>query len=193
VLLSADAVSAAPWPLPAGPWREGLHALARARLVFVTRKTAGAETAGALASHVARHTKMANPGIVHIAPGDIVRWGTSERAALSSFAGRAVFAVSAIGDPAAFEGQLRNAALRIEAARYPDHHAFTEAHVESLMARAGRADAVVSTLKDAVKLGPLWPRTAPPLWYLSQHVIIERGQESLAALIAELVALRRIG
>ena len=38
-----------------------------------------------------------------------------------------------------------------------------------------RSDWLVCTLKDAVKLGPRWPRLAPPLWYVSQHVMVERG------------------
>ena len=46
---------------------------------------------------------------------------------------------------------------------------------------------VVCTLKDAVKLGPLWPRLAPPLWYVSQQVMVERGVGGLEHILDELV------
>jgi tetraacyldisaccharide 4'-kinase len=60
-----------------------------------------------------------------------------------------------------------------------------------LAQRAVSADLVVCTLKDAIKLGPVWPHEAIPLWYLSQRVAVERGAEFLAALMAELLAARR--
>ncbi len=40
---------------------------------------------------------------------------------------------------------------------------------------------VVCTLKDAVTLGHLWPREAPPIWYVSQRVELERGADRLYA------------
>ena len=59
------------------------------------------------------------------------------------------------------------------------------------LARRGRAaDLVVCTLKDAVKLGPLWPREAAPLWYVSQRVTIERGWEELDRVLEAVLAAR---
>ena len=51
-------------------------------------------------------------------------------------------------------------------------------------------DLVVCTLKDAVKLAPRWPRLAPPLWYVSQHVIVERGVGGLERVLDDLVRVR---
>jgi tetraacyldisaccharide 4'-kinase len=53
LLISADGANAAPWTLPAGPWRESWSGIRRADLVIVTRKRADPETASRLASHVA--------------------------------------------------------------------------------------------------------------------------------------------
>src|SRR5207244_6464201 len=53
-VVSAESAAASPWPLPAGPWREGLDALGRADLIVVTRKRASAEAAGALADQLGR-------------------------------------------------------------------------------------------------------------------------------------------
>src|SRR5690242_4446166 len=52
VVVSAESAAASPWPLPAGPWREGRDALKRADLIVVTRKAASAEAAAALAEQL---------------------------------------------------------------------------------------------------------------------------------------------
>ena len=46
---------------------------------------------------------------------------------------------------------------------------------------------IVCTLKDAVKLGPLWSTPDATLWYLTQDVILERGHEALTRSITALV------
>jgi tetraacyldisaccharide 4'-kinase len=78
----------------------------------------------------------------------------------------------------------------VEAAAFPDHHAYAESDVARLLRRAGRVDRVVCTLKDAVKLGPRWPRHAPALWYVSQRVTVERGESVLEDLLGRLLTAR---
>jgi tetraacyldisaccharide 4'-kinase len=50
---------------------------------------------------------------------------------------------------------------------------------------------VVCTLKDAVKLEALWPRAAPPLWYVSQRLTIEGGEVAYLAAIRQVLDARR--
>jgi tetraacyldisaccharide 4'-kinase len=109
---------------------------------------------------------------------------------VSALAGERVLAIAAIGAPEAFVTQLAMAGARVDAALYPDHHPFVRNDVAVLARRAQTVDRVVCTLKDAVKLGPLWPPFAPTLWYVSQRVDVERGAEALDALIARLLAAR---
>jgi tetraacyldisaccharide 4'-kinase len=52
-LVSAETSRAVPWRLPAGPWREGFGALARADGLIITRKRADAGTAQQLAAQLA--------------------------------------------------------------------------------------------------------------------------------------------
>src|SRR5215472_1325094 len=54
VLVSADAWPDVRWPLPSGPWRESLHALRRADLVLITRKSASSATVDAARDAVRR-------------------------------------------------------------------------------------------------------------------------------------------
>jgi tetraacyldisaccharide 4'-kinase len=73
---------------------------------------------------------------------------------------------------------------------FPDHHPFTPAEVATLAAEFDRADVVLCTLKDAVKLAPAWPRLAPSLWYVSQQVMVERGVGGLERVLDDLVRVR---
>jgi len=177
--------------LPAGPLREPIAALRRAHAIVVTRKSASAAEAEALASRLAQRIPSATVVIASLAAADLVRVGGTERQAASAVRGQEVLAVSAIGLPAAFEGQLSALGARVRSAAYADHHAFTDADVASIMARGGQAERVVCTLKDAVKLEGRWPRQAPPLWYLSQAVTIERGAGEFDRLLARSVPVRR--
>jgi tetraacyldisaccharide 4'-kinase len=99
-------------------------------------------------------------------------------------AGASVLAISAIGDARAFESQLRSLGAQVDAAAFPDHHAFSADDAALLARRAQGATMAVCTLKDAVKLAPVWPRQAPPLWYLSQRVSVEAGAGALDGLVA---------
>jgi tetraacyldisaccharide 4'-kinase len=108
---------------------------------------------------------------------------------LTTVAGRAVHAVLSIADPHAFVRQLEELGAVVSARIFPDHHAFTAAETESLATGFGPDDLVVCTLKDAVKLAPLWPRVAPPLWYVSQQVMVERGVGGLERIVDDLARL----
>lgn len=171
--------------LPAGPLREPAGALRRAHGLLVTRKASTIEEA----EEVARRWAAAAPGlptaVLHLRPGPL-RSAQGAPAEGPALAGRRLLAISAIGDPGAFEAQLRAGGAEIEGAAYPDHHPFSDAEVSALAARAARSELAVCTLKDAVKLAPRWPRQAPPLWYLSQAVIVERGERLLAGLLDRL-------
>jgi tetraacyldisaccharide 4'-kinase len=174
--------------LPAGPLREGPRALRRATAVIVTRKSATVAEAEAAAAAWTGFAGAPPVAIVALRPAELVpvHFADGPAQALSVLAGTRVLAVSAIGNPAAFERQLQALGATVTSAAFPDHHAFSEQDGAHLASQAGAVDRVVCTLKDAVKLASLWPRGAAPLWYLSQAVEVERG----GALIRD--ALRRL-
>lgn len=175
--------------LPAGPLREGRRALRRATLVIVTRKSASLADAEGVA---ARWTGFAGaPGacVVALTPGPLhdVRDPAADTLAPAALAGRSVLAISAVGAPSAFAAQLGALGAVVTQATFPDHYAFDARDAAALAARAASVDVAVCTLKDAVKLGPLWPRMAPRLWYLSQAVVVERGAVPLHEALDRLV------
>ena len=183
VILAAD-LAGPVRPLPAGPWREPLTALARASLILVTRKSASSVRARELLLHARRFAPAAGSALVHLAADRLVDWSSGEAAALDSVRDRRIVAAAGIGDPYAFASQLADAGAQVELAAERDHHAYTAAEAVDLARRAERVGMVVCTLKDAVKLGPVWPRAAPPLWYLSQRVVVESGAADLDGMIA---------
>jgi tetraacyldisaccharide 4'-kinase len=192
VLLSADRWPADPRRLlPAGQWREPLGALRRASLAVVTCKAAS----DAAVAAVVRACGEAAPGlpvaVALLRPGELrTLASTARRRALASLRGQRVLAVAAVGDPSSFVRQLAAAGAAVDARRFPDHHAFTSREVATLAADAARADAVVCTLKDAVKLDPRWPRAAPTLWYVSQAVELRQGEAEVDRLLDRLLAAR---
>jgi tetraacyldisaccharide 4'-kinase len=190
VLVSAERVSRTTHVLPAGPLREPPAALGRADLAIVTRKTATLERAVAVAERIesAAHTPAA---IVHLTPDSLVDAHEGTRRALEHLRGARVVAVAGVGEPEAFFTQVRELGARdVRSVAFRDHHAFTAADVARLLHFAASADAVVCTLKDAVKLAPQWPARVAPLWYVSQRAVIERGAHLLNASLALVLAAR---
>jgi tetraacyldisaccharide 4'-kinase len=187
VLVSADRWTGSVRLLPAGPWREGLGALARATLLLVTRKMADLSRAESLAARLA--PAGLPHAVAHLAPTGLAS-GQSVMP-LSSLDGRAVLVVAGIGHPELFARQVEAFGARARTAFYPDHHAYTRVEVARLVERAAGGAWVVCTLKDHVKLAPLWPPDGPPLWYVSQHVALEAGQPALENLLAAVLRARQ--
>ncbi|HLA89113.1 MAG TPA: tetraacyldisaccharide 4'-kinase [Gemmatimonadaceae bacterium] len=187
VLLSADRFGPVRL-LPAGPWREPLAALGRASAVVVTRKSASRIRARELLAHAMRFAPRAAGALVHLPVDALVACAGDARRDAVALAGTDVLAITAIADARPFESQLRALGARVQSAAYDDHHLFTVLDAEALARRATRVAWVVCTLKDAVKLEPVWPRAGPPLWYLSQRVSVEAGADALEALIAGVIS-----
>ena len=187
VLLSADR-SGPVRSLPAGPWREPLESLARASIVAVTRKNASPLRARELLSSALRYAPGAAGVVLHLAADQLRKAddGVADESAVLS--GMSVLAISGIGDPRAFQSQLRNAGARVQPAVFPDHHAFSAGEAATLAARVKGQARAVCTLKDAVKLASIWPHDGPPLWYLSQRVLLESGGDAIDVIIRRLTS-----
>jgi len=189
VLVSAERWHDGQHRLPSGPLRETERALGRATLVIVTRKTASLGDAEQVMERLAQRVPGGAAAVMHLAPDGLATL-TGDVQPLGALAGTRVLAVAAIGEPAAFHAQLRALGATVEEATFADHHAFTSSDVATLARRAERVERVVCTLKDAVKLGPLWRGAAPPLWYVSQAAAVDRGGVHLDASLEAVLAAR---
>ena len=159
-VVSAESAAGSPWPLPAGPWREGRDALGRADLMVVTRKWASAETAGALADRLGRVRKGVPVCTAWLAVSHLEGMRSGGRQELAVLAGRRVVAAAGIADPESFAQQLGTAGASVQLMAYQDHHAYRPADLERLVQAAAGGDYVVVTEKDAVKLRRQWPGSA---------------------------------
>jgi tetraacyldisaccharide 4'-kinase len=188
VLVNADAWSGSPRLLPAGPWREPLRSATRASLVIITRKTAGRSTVDAVRRALANAAPRVPVATAYLSPGDLRSTATGQTLPLHVLQGADLTAIAAIAHPDSFFKQLTELGAVVRPHSFSDHHAFTRPEARDLAARASSSDFVVCTLKDAVKLESLWPAEAGSLWYVSQRLRIEDGQEHIEWLLDDLVA-----
>ncbi len=189
-LISADVVDAGRHLLPSGPYRERMTALRRATLVLVTRKAASLDRARAVAARVSRTAPGVPVAIVQLAL-DSVHIGARAPAPLAVLRGQRVLAIAGVGNAAAFGAQLAHAGATVRLRAFPDHHPFTESDARSLAGSLAGDEVPICTLKDAVKLSPLWPREAVPIGYVSQAVIVDENGSAIDAML-ELVNQARL-
>jgi tetraacyldisaccharide 4'-kinase len=191
VLISADRWTDDVNLLPAGPWREPLKAIRRATLVVVTRKSADERTVALVHEKLSQVAPSIPRVSVRFDLGELVdATGSRDPIPLDAVAGTSVHAVLSIADPRAFVQQLEQRGARVRATILPDHHAFSLREIEQIASATRDEERVVCTLKDAVKLAPHWPRLAPALWYVSQHVMVERGVGGIERVLDDLVRAR---
>ena len=134
--------------LPAGRLREPIEGLGRADAIILTRSDL-AESDGA----ESRIREAAHGVPVFKAQTRLRRFSGCSGEGVREPGRSYVFC--AIGNPTAFETQLRNEGLEIAGFRpYRDHHRYTQRDVDVLVqeARSLAADNLVTTAKDAVKL-----------------------------------------
>jgi len=191
VLISADHWNGEMRLLPAGPWREPLAAVRRASLAVITRKTADDSSVARLHDALRAAAPLVPRMVVRFTLGDLrdARKAIGgDTMPLSALAGNMVAAIAGVADSDAFFRQLEQADATVRPFAFGDHHDFTRADVASVVGMiTGREGTVVCTLKDAVKLGPIWPATAPPLWYVSQALEVESGGDALENLLSQAV------
>lgn len=183
-VVSAETTRAVRWSLPAGPWREGLHALDRADAVIVTRKRATSEAAMTLAADLER--RVAGPvAVAHLGLRYLEGMVSGNRRPAAELAGKRVVAASGIADPDAFVAQTKATGAAVQVATWKDHHDYRDEDVAWLAHAARRADHVVITQKDAVKLRNRWPSSVPePLVAMLDLEWEDGGDEIVAALDA---------
>ena len=187
VLVSAETGRAVPWPLPAGPWRERWSALDRADLVIVTRKRATAEAALGVARRIQGRVEVP-VAVVHLSLARLEGLTSGRAVPTSVLAGKRVVAAAAIADPGAFVAQVKGTGAKVQVATWRDHHEFRDEDVAWLAHAARRADHVVITTKDAVKLRDRWPANVPEPYVAELDLLWEEGLEDVTAALDAVVA-----
>ena len=110
---------------------------------------------------------------------------TGERFPLERMKGRTIASICGIAKPESFEGFLRTyGASLVHHQRFADHHRFTRKEVGRFLADAvsKKAELVLTTEKDAVRLPPLDDAPIPVL-FMRVEIDIIGGHESFAQCI----------
>jgi len=175
--------------VPAGLLREPPEHLARAHAVWLTHcdlvRGEDVEKARARVLSLAPQARVWET--VH-KPVHLTRLGGGEEGELSALRGRRVAAVSALGNPLAFERTLaRLGAELVCRARFPDHHRYTETELsEVAKERAADAEWLVTTAKDGARLPQV--DLGKPVWVLEVELASYRDDTSLSDEMGRLLA-----
>jgi tetraacyldisaccharide 4'-kinase len=176
--------------LPRGPNREPWAALRRADLAWITRADlVPPEALGALRRRAADATG-GEPVVSRHAVTDVLDGPLRASLGTGALSGRRVALVCALARPDGFRRTVAGLGAQVVAEHvFRDHHRFTPLELERLLARARAAscDAVVTSEKDAVRLGE--PAVSDPIWrvvrieaeVLSGGAELERGLEGALA------------
>lgn len=188
------------WPfgaghmLPRGLLREPLSGFGRAGFVVITRANlVPPERLEAITHGLGRRA----PGIPTAWCGELPGGLRPLGAAVAEAAGPDLLregrwgAFCGVGNPEGFALTLRRAGCDPAfLSVYSDHERYTAAQVRLLLEHAARADCdrVVTTEKDAVKVGRLLEGMAgPPVWALRTELDFVKGSEALTAAIVAAV------
>jgi tetraacyldisaccharide 4'-kinase len=182
-VVSAESWDGPHWPLPAGPWREGESALARADAVVVTRKVCTQAEAEALAARLAPRTKSKRGIVAALEPSALLPLGGGEALPVHALKNRDVVAVTGIGAPESLAVPFERSGARVRLLSFGDHHAYTPADVAWVIRSLPRDGVVLTTAKDAVKLAALWPANGPVCLVAKLDVSITAGADALDLLL----------
>lgn len=179
-VVAAETTRAVRWAVPAGPWREGIEALDRADALIVTRKRATREAAELLADELS--ARLEGPvAIAHLGLRHLEGLVSGRRVPASELSGRRVVAAAGIADPDAFVAQVKSIGAQVQVATWKDHHEYRDEDLAWLAHAARRADHVVMTEKDAVKLRDRWPASVPEPLVAVLGLEWERAGERIVA------------
>ncbi len=170
--------------LPAGPFREGVTAVRRAHRVWVVERDGDPAPAEKRAGvRVLELAQRCGCGLRFVPTA--LREARSGRALdLDEAQKKTWLAVSAIGQPEKFAESLQRLGLELARhLRFRDHHNYSlrDARMISFECETERADAVVTTEKDWVKLEPIADRIQRPIYLL--EIRVQLPPEEPAAMV----------
>ncbi len=174
------------WTLPRGLLREPISHMRRSTYVFLTKSD------GEHDAELERTIRKYRPDVDLIecrhAPQYIARVGDGEEQPLEYLRGKRVVVFSAIAVPESFEQFVAHYGAEIvHRRRFLDHHRFTPEELSQLQAEvtALRADLLVTTEKDAVRLPAAWKPTVD-VYYLRVEIKILSGVKDFEAAVSRI-------
>lgn len=169
--------------LPRGTLREPPANLRRASYIFLTKCDGSSNNE--LIGRIRKHNRTAEIVECTHRAQHLQHLVSGERLGLAALHGRYVGAISGIAVPESFERGLERLGAKVGvAARFADHHRFSQKEVHDFLERCLDRDMhlVVTTEKDAVRF-PLPERLQIPVYFLRIEIEIVNGQQHFDACI----------
>ncbi len=174
--------------LPRGILREPIKNIRRADYIFLSKSDGGSKLRH-LKAFLRRHNRRAEIIECTHRPQYLeMVYYRGKREPLEKLRGSRVAALSAIACPAGFEGFVESlGATLVLRKRYADHHRYTQQEIIEFInqAKAAKADFIVTTEKDAVRI-PKLDRRDVPMYFLRIEIDILSGQESFDQCISRI-------
>ena len=185
LLVDATDVAGLSAGLPIGRLREPLSAAARASAVLITRVDREHAAEPVWQQLLQACPALLPPICVGFPAEEFRRVGTDERHSRDAFRGRSAVIFSGIGNAESFRGLVAGLGITvIEMLAFPDHVHYTHAMVETIRnkAKAGGAELLVTTEKDADKVAPFLA-AADACWAVRLRTNIVSGADRLEHLL----------
>lgn len=162
--------------LPRGILREPVQNLNRANIFFLTK------TKGMDLYTLKKKLNIINPKAEIIETTHMPRYlndvYTGTKRDLNWLVGKRISCVSGIADPFGFEKALNElGAVLVSCHRFPDHHRYSEMEINEIIkiAQLQKAQALITTEKDAVRFPKISTPREFPLYYLRVEIEILKG------------------
>lgn len=182
--------------LPRGNLREPVSAVADAEVIILTR--ASRTDPARLAGHIEHLRKLNHGAPIYTAshqPHSLLAWPRGAPHDPWALKGRRVLAFAGIAKPESFFAALTDLGAGVtHSVEFTDHHPYSGGDIERLVnwAKLTNAEALVTTVKDAVRLETYLPLELPLLVLTIRLELADNGGE-LKKLILERVRPRRRG
>ena len=179
--------------LPRGLLREPLSHLRRADIVIITRSDmVEALVLQKIAGQLARWTSAPILKAAHVPIGLRQLHGIS-RLAPRTLEGKKLLAFAGIGNAAGFTDTLARTGITVAKFRqYPDHHHYSKSDIDSLCRQARRlaTDGLITTAKDAIKLGDFTDLSVA-IWILDIEFQLIDGRDVLRQLLRQRLPIKK--
>ncbi len=181
--------------LPAGLLREPPEALRRADAVVLTRTgSVGPDRLSVLKAEVSSHMRPTS-GLLESRhePRHLISLQSRNKLPLSELRGKKVIAVSAIGNPKAFENMLSQLGAQLAATfRLADHTGRAEEVRRWVVKNRRQAECIVMTEKDAMRWGS-GESLVLPAYALRMEMVFSEGEEHWRKLVTLIKRLSQGG
>lgn len=173
--------------LPRGILREPAKNIARAKFICITKAPKGTDTT-ALRKRIRELNSEAGIMECNHEPTTLVEAFTRITHPLSDLKGKKVVALSGIASPLSFENSLEAlGATIIKRKRYADHHRFSQQEIIDIVleAKEAKADAIITTEKDAVRMTRI-DKCSVPVYFVRIEVCFSAGIDEFNRCINEI-------